>query len=58
MLLRQVHFPQMKMLPGKGSETMPTEEKMTVNERRKYLKLMKPRYELAGRAERTHYPGI
>ena len=33
---------------------MPTEEKMTVNERRKYLKLMKPRYERAGRAERTH----
>lgn len=32
---------------------MPIEEKMTVNERRKYLKLMKPRYELAGRRERT-----
>jgi hypothetical protein len=32
---------------------MPTEEQMTVNERRKYLKLMKPRYQQAQRAERT-----
>ena len=54
MLLRQVHFPQMKMLPNEGSQAMPIEEKMTLNERRKYLKLMKPRYELAGRAEQTH----
>src|SRR6266536_277069 len=43
----------MKMLPSEGSQAMPIEEKMTLNERRKYLKLMKPRYELAGRAERT-----
>jgi len=32
---------------------MPTEEQMTVNERRKYLKIMKPRYQAAGRAERS-----
>lgn len=32
---------------------MPTEEQMTVNERRKYLKLMKPRYQKARRAERS-----
>lgn len=31
---------------------MPTEDQMTVNERRKYLKVMKPRYVAAGRAER------
>ena len=30
---------------------MPTEEQMTVNERRKYLKLMKPRYQKASRNE-------
>ena len=33
---------------------MPTEEQMTVNERRKYLKRMKPRYGVASRAERSH----
>ena len=32
---------------------MPTEEQMTVNERRKYLKLMKPRYQEAKRAEQS-----
>jgi len=32
---------------------MPTEEQMTVNERRKYLKLMKLRYQQAKRAERS-----
>lgn len=32
---------------------MPTEEQMTVNERRKYLKLMKPRYQQAKRGERS-----
>src|SRR5260370_31374916 len=32
---------------------MPTEKQMTVNERRKYLKVMKPRYGAAGRAERS-----
>lgn len=31
---------------------MPTEEHMTVNERRKYLKQMKPQYEAAARAEK------
>jgi hypothetical protein len=32
---------------------MPTEEQMTVNERRKYMKLVKPRYQQAKRAERS-----
>ena len=32
---------------------MPTEEQMTVSERRKYLKLMKPRYQQASRAEQS-----
>jgi hypothetical protein len=32
---------------------MPTEEQMTVNERRKYLKLMKVRYVAAKREERS-----
>lgn len=32
---------------------MPTEDQMTVNERRKYLKLMKPLYQQAPRAERS-----
>src|SRR5258708_34270975 len=32
---------------------MPTEEQMTVNERRKYLKLMKVRYVAAKRVERS-----
>src|SRR2546428_10592103 len=36
-----------------GRASMPTEEQMTVNERRKYLKLMKPRYQKAKRAERS-----
>jgi hypothetical protein len=34
---------------------MPTEEQMAVNERRKYLKLMKPRYQQAKRAARSLY---
>src|SRR5258708_4967024 len=33
---------------------MPTEDQMTVNERRKYLKLMNPRYQGASRAEQGH----
>ncbi|MCX7840273.1 MAG: integrase [Anaerolineae bacterium] len=32
---------------------MPTEEPMTINERRKYLKLMLPRYRVADRTERS-----
>jgi hypothetical protein len=32
---------------------MATEEQMSVNERRKYLELMKPRYQKAKRAERS-----
>lgn len=32
---------------------MPTEDQMTVNERRKYLKLMKPRYQKASRSEQS-----
>jgi hypothetical protein len=36
-----------------GSASMPTEDQMTVNERRKYVKLMKPRYQQAKRGERS-----
>jgi hypothetical protein len=32
---------------------VPTEDQMTVTERRKYLKLMKPRYQKAGRSEQS-----
>ena len=32
---------------------MPTEEQMTINERRKYLKLMRPRYARADHAARS-----
>ena len=32
---------------------MPTEERMTVNERRKYLKVMNPRYQKASRSEQS-----
>jgi hypothetical protein len=32
---------------------MPTEDQMTVNERRKYLKLMKARYQKASRKEQS-----
>jgi len=32
---------------------MPSDEKMTINERRKYLKLVAPRYAKSGRAERS-----
>ncbi len=32
---------------------MPIEEQMTVNERRKYVKLMKPLYQQAKRGERS-----
>lgn len=32
---------------------MPSDEKMNINERRKYLKLVAPRYNQAGRAERS-----
>lgn len=32
---------------------MPNDEKMTINERRKYLKLVAPRYAKSGRAERS-----
>ena len=32
--------------------TMPSEEKMSVDERRKYLKLVAPRYAKAGRTHR------
>src|SRR6266699_2773649 len=46
MLLRLVHFLQKKMLP-EGS--MQAEENITVDERRKYLKLMRPRYQVADR---------
>src|SRR4030067_757834 len=34
--------------------TMPTDERMTINERRMYLKVMRPRYQKAGRKEKQH----
>jgi len=49
MLPGLVWFPQMKMLPG---GTMPADEKMSVDERRKYVKLMAKRYLGANRDER------
>src|SRR5947209_19897769 len=52
MLLRWVHFTQMKMLPSEG-KPMPTEDEMTLDERRKYLKRMKLRYMKAKREERS-----
>ena len=36
-----------------GSKSMPTEDKMTVTERRKYLKRMKPLYDNASRCEQS-----
>jgi hypothetical protein len=46
------------MLPSnenvtEGSKKMPTEERMTVNERRKYLTLMKSRYQQASRSQQS-----
>ena len=35
---------------------MPNEDRMTVDERRKYLKLVSPRYAKAGRVERSGLP--
>src|SRR6266566_245010 len=52
MLLRRVHFTQMKMLLSEG-KPMPTEDEMTLDERRKYLKRMKLRYMKAKREERS-----
>ncbi len=54
MLLKRVCFPQIRMLP-KGSAIMrePTEEPMTVNECRKYLKGRKRVYQESRRAERS-----
>jgi hypothetical protein len=40
-LLKQVDFTQMNMLSSEGA--MPSEEQMTVSERRKYFKVMKAR---------------
>ena len=50
MLPEGVWFTQLKMLLRR---IMPKEEKMNVDERRKYLKLMVPRYAKVGRAERS-----
>src|SRR5713226_10739145 len=49
-------LPSNKNVTEGGNATMPepTEETMTVNERRKYVKLVKPRYQQAKRAERSH----
>src|SRR4030065_2563776 len=50
MLPDKVWFTQLEMLLRR---TMPTEEKMSVDERRKYLRLVAPRYSKARRAERS-----
>ena len=50
MLLDEVWFTQLEMLL-RG--IMPNEDRMTVDERRKYLKLVSPRYAKAGRVERS-----
>ena len=50
MLLSGVWFTQIRMLLRR---TMPSDEKMSVDERRKYLKLVAPRYVKARRAERS-----
>jgi len=55
MLLSKVWFPQLRMLL-RG--TMPSDEKMSVDERRKYLKLVAPRYAKAGRVERPDASGL
>jgi phage protein D len=51
MLLKVVWFPQMKMLPNE--EAMPMLDEMTINERRKYVKLMASRYQKASRKQRS-----
>ena len=53
MLLDEVWFTQLEMLL-RG--IMPNEDRMTVDERRKYLKLVSPRYAKAGRVERSGLP--
>jgi hypothetical protein len=45
-----VSFPQKKMLP---EGTMSSEDRMTIDERRKYLRMMQKRYREAGRKERV-----
>ena len=50
MLLKVVWFTQLKMLPRR---TMPNDDKMSIDERRKYLKLVDPRYRKSNRAERS-----
>jgi hypothetical protein len=49
MLLKVVWFTQQRMLLGR---TMPKDEKMSIDERRKYLKLVATRYAKARRKER------
>jgi hypothetical protein len=49
MLLKVVWFTQIRMLLRR---TMPSDDKMSVDERRKYLKLVVPRYTKSGRRER------
>ncbi len=46
-----VWFPQMKMLPNEGSDAMV--EEMTIDERRKYVKLMATRYQKGTRKQRS-----
>jgi hypothetical protein len=51
MLPEVVWFPQMKMLPNEGSNAMA--EEMTIDERRKYVKLMAARYHKGTRKQRS-----
>jgi hypothetical protein len=50
MLLEVVWFTQLRMLPRR---IMPNDEEMSIDERRKYLKLVAPRYGKSNRVERS-----
>jgi hypothetical protein len=54
MLLKVVWFTQIRMLLRR---IMPDDEKMSLDERRKYLKLVSPRYKKAGKGERGRLLG-
>ncbi len=51
MLLKVVWFPHIKMLLNEGSDAMV--EEMTIDERRKYVKLMATRYQQGTRKQRS-----
>jgi len=52
MLPKVVWFTQIKMLLRRA---MPSDERMSIDERRKYLRLVAPRYALAKRSGRNWY---